>query len=1518
MEKQKSWQFYLILAVILLTIYNILPTVFFYTKPLKKPIGQKEGFAVAEAIVERVNTLEDFTLAWLKAQSKNLGLKPVEITLDPQDPRLAKVTFRNSKEAAFFSKTLYRAGSLIPFVPAQLNPDPRSLESESTTVIVQRHIGIHLDPEQLNSYFHFVPKVTEQGTISKEYQALVNDRAMQLALGFGGVSKPGRILMTTAADQSSDEEVIHLARTIVEYENAFGDQNSITKRYYASFTQVPLSENRSDLIHKFSAKLDTLSQNLSKNITSLKEARTKLQEEGKFLTSSQQQQLEIFESQKTLLDSAAAIVKRNASIFQQGQTPLTREAILNALGTQAPSAEKPQTLKIGNNNPFVSTLVIDWNKDSIQINLQPDVVQIREQATTKEEQAIQLEKLNQFLFNEIAGVARLADETITPSHSNFVVTLNKLTNSSSLLVFDFGSIAAAQATSVKNLLTNSWQPKDKDLTRQDYPIYSWKEFEQLPKEEQKLGFVIYAPSMEKTTEEGFKSSSFYVIARGLNTIRQKYQDLPSGAEKEAFEKDFRSLQELMRQNGFISYSGATADLPSKFHQDTIFELDDYYSYLLAATREDFSVKGSKKFAFLEFTDVQQRILTLNKIETSIHEDLLKWRDEYRAARVNLNPMAHYDVPPPTQNVLLDNLKLSLKKYFRGDDRKILKWGLDLSGGKTVRIGLKDQNNQTITNEDDLKQAVNELYQRVNRLGVSEVGIRIEGSTVVLDFPGSQGLSAADLIQASAMYFHVVNEKFSANNPMLAEAVNTFLEEVWNEAVITNRTDPESINEIAWLHLGGNPENPTEFHPLSSHAKLLYEHGLRLAGPKASQRSSAFDDTLSAVTLFRGSDFAEWQGQTYPLLIVFRNYALEGADLTDVQTGYDPSEGNILYFGVRGSYVNRSQEKVNPRDDFYAWTSQFSEEKIANTPLEAFSQRRGWRMAVLLNGSVISAPTLNSALRESARISGHFSQREINQLAADLKAGSLSFTPHILSEENVSPDLGKEQRTQGILAAFLGLMLVIVAMCIYYRFGGIVASVAVLFNLLIIWGVLQNLGAALTLPSIAGIILSLGMAVDANVLVFERIREEFDRIKRLPSAVQAGYRKAFSAIIDSNLTTILAAVILLNFDSGPIKGLALTLIIGIVSSMFTALFMTRFFFAGWVQNPKHKELKMMRLFNETKIDFVSKAKLAISVSLIVIATGVFFLVSERHTIFGMDFTGGYALTLELQEKPQTNYRLAAEEALYKEGAARSDFHIQELNKPNQLRIQLGMSMEQNGKPFHAIDETPPVQNALFPYQENPRIVWIVNALEKAGLQLNPATLPQLNLQWTAMSGQLSETMRDQALIGLAIALIGILVYITFRFEFKYAISATIGLVHDILITVGLLAILHFFFESIRIDLQVIAALMTIVGYSLNDTIIIFDRIREDMKALRKMSFTDIINHALNATLSRTVMTSGTTLLVLIALVVFGGSSIFSFSLIMTLGIGIGTLSSLYVAAPMLLYFHKREVAKEQGSTSPKNA
>ena len=586
--------------------------------------------------------------------------------------------------------------------------------------------------------------------------------------------------------------------------------------------------------------------------------------------------------------------------------------------------------------------------------------------------------------------------------------------------------------------------------------------------------------------------------------------------------------------------------------------------------------------------------------------------------------------------------------------------------------------------------------------------------------------------------------------------------------------------------------------------------------------------------------------------------------------------------------------------------------MVGTPDEAYSHGRGWRMAVVLNDTVINAPTLDSPLRDSAMISGSFSQNEVQRLSSDLKAGSLSFTPHILSEKNVSPELGKTDRTKGIVATFVALILVIACMLSYYRFAGVVASVAVLFNLLIMWAVLQNLGATLTLAGIAGIILTVGMSIDANVLVFERIKEEFAITNRIASAIDAGYKKAFSAIVDSNITTIIAALILLNFDAGPIKSFAMNLIIGIVSSMFTALFLTRFYFTGWAQNPKNKVLKMAHWIKSTRFDFLKYTKPAFATALMIIVAGMYLVFFRSSTILGLDFTGGYSLNLELPEKGEKNYIESVESALLAKGAESRDFQIRAMNPSNHLRILFAENMEQKGKPFFGMPLEIESEEAAYAYQKNPRISWMVDALKDANIELSQNTLSHLHSDWTAISGQMSDTMRNSAIFGFLLSFVGIFVYLAFRFEYKFAAAALLCLVHDVLITLALMGLCHVFGVPVQIDLITIAALMTAVGYSLNDTIIIFDRIREEMRLNERRSLKETVNYALNFTLSRTTITSGSTFLVLVALLLLGGSSIFGFALVMTIGVIFGTLSSWFIAAPLMLYFHRREELVAQTS------
>ncbi|PJD96096.1 MAG: protein translocase subunit SecDF [Parachlamydia sp.] len=1508
MEKQKRWQLYLIIAVLVLTLYNILPTIFYYSKPLSSPIDEKRAQEVALSIVDRVNSLENESKAWLGSFNKLLGVKPEYIELNAEDPRLFRVGFKNTHDAELFKKFLPQAGALIPFPPEQLSLYPGASLNGPQEILVARQIDVHLQPEDVGQLFKFTPKYLEDGAISPGYRQIVNDRAALLIQSLAGPSSSGLMVQSIIENPTNtddEEKILFLAREIIDIEKSLGKESSLAKRLFASFTQV--EGDKAGFSQKLLAKMETLKTTLEARREALIQEQKKKTESGELLAESQGQELALLGNQMQILESARTILRSRSAEFNAGLKPLTQAEIQKNID-QTASKSSTQIVSLEGRNPFVESLLIDWDSDRLQVKFYDDVQKIRE-ADPKNESLVYLKnKLNQFIINEIALVSRLSDENLLPDGESFGVNLNKITSPKSFLTFDIGYLASKQIQQIVRQLNQAWVPQHADLVRENYPINSFDAYQKLSPQDQKLGLVIYAPAMyQKTPPTGFSMGSLYVIAKGLDTIIQKYQENPKSPDNELLAGNINQLVDLLQKNGFIGYSGASYGMGPEFSKDFIFELQGYYNPLLTATREDFNVKGSKRIAVLGFTDVEQRILTENKIDDRIQEDLLKWSEDYHAAQVDLDATNKYLIPAPTKNSFWQNFKLSFVKYFRGDDRKVLKWGLDLSGGKTVRIGLRDHNNRPVTNPDDIKQATNELYTRINAMGVSERTIRVENNNIILDFPGSQALSASELVQASAMYFHIVNEKFTPNNPALKQAVNQFLQSVWNEAAVTNRKDVQGVNEIAWRQLGGDDQ---QTYPRSEAARLLYENGLRFPAPGDAAVSNAFNDTLSSVAILRGEDFMEWENQTYPLLIVFHNYALDGASLTNVQVGYDQTQGNILSFNVKNSY-DGNKGSGNPRDNFYAWTSQFAEDKILGTPREEYSQGRGWRMAVILNQKVISQPGLKAALRESATISGRFSQRDINKLAADLKAGSLSFTPHILSEQNVSAELGTQERVRGIVASLVALALVMVAMIGYYRFAGLVATCAVLLNILIMWGVLQNLGAALTLPGIAGIVLTIGMAVDANVLVFERIREEFKISGRIAPAIQAGYRKAFSAIVDSNVTTIIAALILIQFDSGPIKGFAITLIIGILSSMFTALFMTRYFFAGWVKNPNNKSLTMCEFIGKTHFDFIGQAKKAIILSLVAIVLGSYLFVSQRNTIFGMDFTGGYSLTVDVEEKPgNPSYRREVIDSLLAAGATNNDLQVQELSKPNQLRIQLGVGMEEKGHPFYQLPEITPEEGVAYEYQTNPRIVWLVNALHEGHVQLPKNQLDSLSKNWTVMSGQLSESMRNNALIGLSIALLSILIYITLRFEFKYAIAAVIALAHDVIITLGVLALFHKLGFPVQIDLEVVGAIMTIIGYSLNDTIIVFDRIREDVKIYRKMSFKEILNHSINVTLGRTMMTSGTTLLVLLALVLLGGPSIFGFSLVMTIGVVVGTLSSLFIAGPVMLYFHNRELAQHE--------
>ncbi len=552
---------------------------------------------------------------------------------------------------------------------------------------------------------------------------------------------------------------------------------------------------------------------------------------------------------------------------------------------------------------------------------------------------------------------------------------------------------------------------------------------------------------------------------------------------------------------------------------------------------------------------------------------------------------------------------------------------------------------------------------------------------------------------------------------------------------------------------------------------------------------------------------------------------------------------------------------------------------------------GRRLALLLDGNVLSAPNIRSHIPGGqGYIEGNFTFDTARLLASQLSAGAYPAPLLIREQRSVGPALGADSIRQGIQAALAGLIVVIIFMAAYYLLAGLVADFALCLNIGFIIGVLcllpflfKGFKATLTLPGIAGIILTIGMAVDANVLIFERIREELATGKKLKRAITSGYEKVFLTIIDANLTTLIAALILLNplgFDflptAGPIKGFALTLTIGICTSMFTALVVTRVVFQLLGLSPGFKTLKMLQIFKNPNFDFIGKRKTAFALSgLMLAASLVAFLVNGEKN-FGIDFTGGVLIQRQFTEEvPAERIREVLAE-IDLEGAS-----VQQYGGGTGVIIRTGGTMETASE----IDAA--IQEAL------------------------PGSYDQVTFdQRTEMVGpKVGQQLRIQALGAIILAVAAIMAYIWLRFaEFKFALGAALALVHDVVITIGFLA--GFLLLPIReFNIPIIAALLTIVGYSLNDTIVVFVRIRENMKAMRGESDEKIINTSINQVLNRTLITSVTTLIVVIFLFLFGGTVINDFAFALMIGVVVGTYSSIFIASPVLLFWHKRKALKK---------
>jgi len=526
------------------------------------------------------------------------------------------------------------------------------------------------------------------------------------------------------------------------------------------------------------------------------------------------------------------------------------------------------------------------------------------------------------------------------------------------------------------------------------------------------------------------------------------------------------------------------------------------------------------------------------------------------------------------------------------------------------------------------------------------------------------------------------------------------------------------------------------------------------------------------------------------------------------------------------------------------------------------QYKGHRFAIVLDGVIQSAPVIRDAIYGGdAVITGRFTEKEARSLASVLE-NPLQTPVSIEEERSVSPTLGMDSIRASILAGLMGLAITLVCVLIYYKLAGLVACLALLVNIVLLVGAFQLIpgGVTLTLPGIAGIILTIGLAVDASVLIYERLREEMALGKSLKIAVQTAYQKAFSSIFDANVTTLITAAILFWKASGPVKGFAISLTLGILASLFTALIVGRNCLGWFVDTGRVKRMSMLHLISSKNINFLGKGFIACmcSLALLIAGASAFYLRGEKN--FGVDFRGGDLITLS---SPNTIDVGQVRDALKPLGLA--DASIQE-------SAQGGKSYITVRTPLNTSDK---VEKQII--QAMPGAGFMVEGSERVG---------------ALVGGELAKS----SLVALGLGILGILIFVTFRFELSFAVGAIVALLHDVFMTVGVFALLGH-----ELTLTMVGAVLTIAGYSINDTIVVYDRIREGLASGRRGTIEQIMNESINQTLSRTILTSTVTLIPILCLFLFGGAVLRDFSLAIIIGVVVGTYSSIFIASPIVLWW-----------------
>ncbi|RMH01265.1 MAG: protein translocase subunit SecD [Planctomycetota bacterium] len=778
-------------------------------------------------------------------------------------------------------------------------------------------------------------------------------------------------------------------------------------------------------------------------------------------------------------------------------------------------------------------------------------------------------------------------------------------------------------------------------------------------------------------------------------------------------------------------------------------------------------------------------------------------------------------------------------------------GLDLQGGARIVYTLPEEEADLQAGES-MAQIVNETIQvflkRLDGSGMKDVAIYPEGDDgIVVEMPGrnKEELEAIrdTIINQGRLEFRIVADATDPEYDLNAE-LDKF--RAWRAA---NPDAPVvAFNDV--------PEEEGGPHPALVWKELSEEAKAKGLGPVPD---------LGAIPL---------------------------RDQTVLNEG-GPA-GTVDSWHFTGDQLKFAQPYTNPRTGKLVVLFEFQQPYAY--PFELFTGKyEGRNMAIVLNDVCDTAPTINDALPGGGFIEGGgvtgFSKQEAEKLALILKTGSLRVAPKEESVSFVGPSLGDVSIMLGEWSGVFGGLLVLGFMIFYYRLNGVVACLSLLFNGFILMGALSFSQATLTLPGLAGLVLTIGMAVDANILIFERVREEREKGREVPQAYKNGFERAFTTIVDANLTTLLTALILFKVGTGPIKGFAATLSFGILTSMFSALVFSKVVFHLMIFRKGGsliREVKMVRaLAGDSRIGFLAKRKIALSTSCLLILIGLGAVFLEYDRMLGIDFTGGSVVKVRMKEPTDFNTVRQALPVNYTVMSMRSE---EEAELPRgeasvyQIKIKASAAAEQAGGQVEITEDF--VERDL---------------REKIGHLLAEDGDPFLEIE--TIGKRVSGQIQQSAIQGILLSLIAIVIYMNFRFkEMRYGLAAVIALFHDVLFTAGAMALFHKLgLVNVDVNLEIIAAFLTIIGYSLNDTIVVFDRIRENLPR-RKGSFFEVIDISINQSLSRTILTSLTTFFVLLVLFLANRPQhnvLEGFSFAMLVGVVVGTYSSIFVASPLLI-------------------